>query len=135
LNPDANLEELEGPGWGGAGYPSALSERIHALGRMPLREFTEEDCRLILGQQLALGTLAPLAMDLLEADPFAEGDLYPGDLLVTLTRISSEFWASNPELRGRARRLLASAIAKLSDLDIEDQQGLRADLEAAYEHL
>jgi hypothetical protein len=102
---------------------------------MPLREFTEEDYRLILGQQRALGTLVPLAMELLEVDPFAEGDLYPGDLLVTLTRVSAGFWATNPELRERARRLVGQAIAGLSELDIEDQSELRADLEAAYEQL
>jgi hypothetical protein len=68
-----------------------MAERIHALGGIPLREFTEEDYRLSLGQQRALGTLVPLTLDLLEADPFAEGGPLPGDLLVTITRISTEF--------------------------------------------
>ena len=135
MDSDQTLEELEGAGWAGTDYPSDLAERIHALGRMPLREFTEEDYRLILGQQRALDTLVPLAVELLEVDPFAEGDLYPGDLLVALTRISPGFWAANPELRERVRGLVAAAIARLSELDVEDRPDVRADLEAAYEQL
>jgi hypothetical protein len=62
------LDEVEGQGWTAPDITTPLMQRVRALGRVPLREFTAEDYRLIIGQHRALGTLLPLA--LLENEPF-----------------------------------------------------------------
>ena len=72
MSSDSTLDEIEGPGWSDPDFPSAMVQRIRALGRVPLRAFTAEDYRLIITQQRALGTLVPLALDLLQTEPFAE---------------------------------------------------------------
>ncbi|MBM7788768.1 contact-dependent growth inhibition system immunity protein [Tenggerimyces flavus] len=42
-------------------------------------------------------TLLPLALDVLAADPRAEGDLYPGDLMAAVRRVPDTYWAEHPD--------------------------------------
>jgi hypothetical protein len=53
-------------------------------------EFTVEDLRIMIGQQIGLWHLMPLTVAVLEQDPLAEGDFYAGDLLSSV--ISNEEW-------------------------------------------
>jgi hypothetical protein len=56
--------------------------------------------------------LVPLALDILEHDPLAEGDCYPGDLLMSL--VSAEpFMASSPELLERVLDVVDRAVVRL----------------------
>ena len=135
MDSNATLDELEGPGWADPDYPSAMVQRIRALGRIPLREFTPEDYRLIITQHRALNTLLPRALEILEADPFAEGDYYAGDLLIAITQIPRQSWPEHPELQARAKRVVAAAIARLADVDEIDRDQLEPMLRDAYERL
>ena len=56
---------------------------------------------MLIGQQIGLIFLIPLALDRLEPDAFAAGDLYEGDLLHAVVRVPPEFWAAEPQLRSR----------------------------------
>ncbi|HEY4384219.1 MAG TPA: contact-dependent growth inhibition system immunity protein [Ktedonobacteraceae bacterium] len=47
------LQELEGQDWGEPNFPSYLVRTCHALRRKPLRDFTVEDLRIILTDQLS----------------------------------------------------------------------------------
>src|SRR5262245_24649584 len=69
--PEQTLTQLEGDDWGEPTYPSYVVTNSHRLRHKPLREFTAEDLRFILGQQTGLPVLMPMALDVLEADPFA----------------------------------------------------------------
>jgi CDI immunity proteins len=122
---NATLDELEATGWCGPQVDSPMVERIHFLGRVPLRELTTEDVRLILGQNRAVKSLLPLALDLLSADPFAEGDHYPGDLLLVVARVAPG--------DDRIKKLLATAIARLDELDEIDRDLLETRLREAYD--
>jgi hypothetical protein len=105
-----------------------LTQRIRDLARIPLREFTAEDLRLLIGQERAVDTLLPLALDELKKEPFAEGDMYVGDLLMTVVR---EVKAPHAELK----RIVATAIARLDELDDVDREALEPQLREAYERL
>ena len=61
----------------------------------------------MIGQRFGLTWLVPLALEILEQDPLACGDLYPGDLLGRVLSVGPEFWTSEPELRSRAEAVLA----------------------------
>ena len=135
MDPDATLNELEGPAWAEPAFDSPMVKRIRALGQVPLREFMPEDYRLIISQQRALNTLVPSALDLLESDPFVEGDFYVGDLLVAVAKIQPEFWSANPSLRARAKHVLAAAIARLGELDEIDRSTLEDGIRAKYDQL
>ena len=66
-----------------------------------------EDLRVLVGQQVGLPV----------ADPLAEGDFYPGDLLVSVVRVPAAFWGEHPELGARLR-----AVVERVDLGEVDEE-------------
>src|SRR5215471_5173937 len=95
-----SLQELDGQDWGdGSFFPSHLVLTCHAIRRKPLRDFTIEDLRIMIGQNFSLEYLVPLAIEYLQRDPFAAGDFYEGDLLASVLRVQSSFWQQRPDLR------------------------------------
>ncbi len=94
------IEELENDYWGNnPDYPSHLVETIYKLRKKKLNEFTTEDLRITIGQNLSLPLLIPLAIDTLSNNILAEGDFYEGNLLKNVLHVKPEFWNKNPELK------------------------------------
>jgi CDI immunity proteins len=89
------LENLENDFWGKPDYDSHLVTRCHELRKLPLENFTTEDLRIMIGQEIGLDYLIPLAIEVLTIDLFAEGDFFEGDLLKNVLAIKSEFWNNN----------------------------------------
>jgi hypothetical protein len=110
---DLTLEELEAKDGGEPDYPSYLVTTVHRLRRVPVKEFVIEDLRIMIGQQIGLQYLLPLALDRLEDDPFAEGDFYPGDLLMSVLGVSLAFWEQHPDLRQRMDAIIETAKAQI----------------------
>lgn len=104
-----SLQELEGQTWSEGDFPSSLIRTCHALRQKPLRAFTIEDFRVIIGQQLSLQYLIPLAIEHLQRDPLVSGDFYPGDLLATVLKVPSSFWQTRPDLRRTVEDIVAHA--------------------------
>jgi len=100
------LDALDPPAWGPPTYPSSLVQTCHRLRQVPLDEFTPGDLRIMIGQDIGLQWLIPLALDVLEKDPLVEGTFYEGDLLVTVLQVESEFWATASPLQARLDSLL-----------------------------
>jgi hypothetical protein len=96
--PEMTLTQLEGEDWGAPTYDSYVVTNSHALRHKPLREFNAEDLRFMLTQQNSLPILMPMALDVLEADPFAGGDMYEGALLNMAVRVDPEFWRDHSRL-------------------------------------
>lgn len=102
------IERLEKENWGDPGSGgSAVIERCLELRRKPISRFSVGDLRLMIGQDIGTRFLVPPALDILELNPFAEGDLYPGDLLAGLLRLPAEFW-----LRREDQLMRAVAVAR-----------------------
>ena len=102
-----SLQNLDGQDWGEAKFPSYLVRTCHALRRKPLRDFTVEDLRIMIGQNFSLEYLVPLAIERLQRDPLAAGDFYPGDLLGSVLKVKSSFWQRRPDLRQAVEALVA----------------------------
>ena len=111
------LDTVDPPAWGPA-PPDAtpLIKRCHELRTKPLRDFTVEDLRIMIGQQVALNRLVPLALDRLRPDPLMEGDYYPGDLLASVLRVDAAFWERSPDLTVELRKL-AEDLRERSELE------------------
>jgi hypothetical protein len=75
------LENLENEYWGKPNFESHLVKKCHELRKKPIRDFSIENLRLMIGQKIGLNYLMPLALKELEENILAEGDLYEGDLL------------------------------------------------------
>jgi len=81
-----------------------------------LREYSNEDLRLMIGQEIGLKILIPFALDILEENIFSEGELYAGDLLSAVSSINSKFWHENLEYKNRLVQLIEINIGKLNDI-------------------
>ena len=106
-----SLQQLDGQDWGEPTFDSHLVTECHRLHRVPLRDFTVEDLRITIGQNIGLEHLVPLALERLRDDPFAEGAHYPCDLLVTMLGAAAQFWQRHSELRGQLVTITERAIA------------------------
>jgi hypothetical protein len=89
------LENLEKDFWGKPDYDSHLVTRCYELRKLPLDNFTTEDLRIMIGQEISLDYLIPLALEVLAIDLFAEGDFFEGDLLKNVLAIKTDFWDNN----------------------------------------
>jgi len=101
---------LEGEDWGEPTYNSSLVTTCHRLRRKPLKDFTVEDLRIMIGQNIGLHFLLPLAIERLEENPLAAGDHYPGDLLASILRIEARFWRERPDLKRVAESIVSRAM-------------------------
>ncbi|MFI1997040.1 contact-dependent growth inhibition system immunity protein [Actinoplanes sp. NPDC020271] len=122
---EQSLEEIEGVAWGDApADASKLIATVHELRRKPIGLLEIEDLRVLLGQREGVLVLVPRALDIIEHDPLAEGDYYPGDLLnAVLNRVPAGYWAAHPGESARLRALVGTI-----DLDEVDDDELRADI-------
>lgn len=89
------LEQLENDIWPASTYTSYLVVRCHELRKIPLEKFTTEDLRIMIGQEIGLEYLVPLALDILKVDLFAESHLFEGDLLKNVLTVNTNFWNLN----------------------------------------
>ena len=106
--PSKTLTQLEGEDWGPPTNGSYVVTNGHRLRYKPLTDFTAEDLRFMLGQQISLPLLMPMAIDVLEVEPFAEGDLFPGALLAMALRVDPRFWRDHPRLWYRMNVVVGS---------------------------
>ena len=116
---EKSLEELEGVVAGNPPYDSYLVRTIYALRKKPIGQFTVEDLRITIGQGRGIPYLLPLALERLEADPFAAGHFYRGDLLMNVLH-AEPHWGGKPDVRARVRRIVERALEQLAAVEQVD---------------
>lgn len=129
-----SLEEIESDVWSEPTFESQLVKTCHKLRKKPLELFTIEDLRIMIGQQISLRILLPLALEQLEIDPLAEGDFYPGDLLAAVLRTEDVFWSNHPDDCERLCRVLRGLRDSPDGSDETDRQTVRDLLQDAAQH-
>ncbi len=127
---EQTLEQLENDFWDD--YPDSsemmttLVTNCHRLRKKPIDQFTVEDLRIMIGQDIGTEYLMPKALDVLESNPFARGDFYEGDLLHSLMKMKlKEYWKEHPEHSERARKIVLGAVKILrekEDIDSVDEK-------------
>jgi hypothetical protein len=122
------LEELEGEVWDDPVPSSQLIDTCHRLRRKPVDEFTPEDLRIMIGQEIALDHLMPRAVDVLEGNPLVQGDLYPGDLLGRVFR-NARWLKARPEIMSRLATIAERALKELGQMAPAEKTFLEEDLE------
>lgn len=121
----AELESLK-PASYTATYSSSLAQTVAALHEKPLRLFTIEDFRVMIGQQRFLEYLVPLALNALVQNPLAEGDYHAGDLLLAVIKVK-EYWSTHQD----HKKILEEIVTKLLDGHQAGYDG-EADLNLRY---
>ncbi|MCC7501220.1 MAG: hypothetical protein IT229_01740 [Flavobacteriales bacterium] len=106
---DCSLTQLENHDWGPPTYDSHLVTECHRLRHVPLKDLGVEDLGTLIGQEIGLPYLIPVAIDLLREDPWAGGHMYPGHLLKRVVEVPASYWTENPELILRFQSVLDEA--------------------------
>lgn len=102
----ASLADIYGWGREPSGFQTGLVVRCERLAITPLRQFQPGDLRVMLGQQFAPEILVPMALDLLEANPLLDAELFEGDLLSMVLHQELAVWRDRPDLLFRVRQML-----------------------------
>ncbi|MFF7994826.1 contact-dependent growth inhibition system immunity protein [Kitasatospora xanthocidica] len=111
VNRDRSLEDLERDRWPTpSGGETRLMATVRELRCKPIGSLTVEEMRLLIRQNVGLAYVLPLAVEALQVDPLAEGDIYEGDLLAAVLTRNAEVWSECPDLR-RDIRLVVSRLA------------------------
>ena len=95
---------------------SALATTCRSLYEKPLKDFTVENLRVMIGQGIGPEFLIPLAVERLRENPFVEGDYYPGDLLAAVMRVESSFWQTHQDSYWAVSEIVGGLPPLLNDL-------------------
>ena len=115
------LQQLENSYWSEPDYKSHLVTTCHTLRQKPLQDYSIEDLRIMIGQNLSLEYLVPLAIDRLSKDILAEGDMYQGDLLKAVLTVKAKYWKENTKYWQAVHKLFTDNRAKLEQVDISTE--------------
>lgn len=92
------LSQIDGQDWSEPTGSSHLVITTNVLHQHKLlQEYTSEDLRIMLGQQLNVNELLPLALNQLLDDPSSAGDYYAGDLLAMVLDLPVAVWQGQPQ--------------------------------------
>ncbi|WP_148415451.1 contact-dependent growth inhibition system immunity protein [Noviherbaspirillum massiliense] len=127
------IEQLEGAVWREPAHGSHLAATCHQLRKKPINQFSVEDLRLMIGQDIGSEYLVPVAMEVLERDLLAEGDYYPGDLLKSLITLPKQYWETHSKQLRQARDVASRAFTRLEEAAQLDARPSNRDLMAAIE--
>jgi hypothetical protein len=109
----ANLQKM-GDFASKPGPTTHLVRRCDELLSVPLNEYTIDDLRIMIGQQIGLPYLILLALEILENDLFAEGDFFPGDLVKNVLSIDVDFWKKNTCMQEQLKILISNRKTELT---------------------
>ena len=114
---ERTLDELDPPAWGPpTPDDTTLVERCRELRQTPLAGLDVEDLRLLISQRVSLRHLIPRAIAVLQADPLAEGDFYPGDLLNAVLCAERTYWHDNVEQWQTVEEIASSLLSAVEHL-------------------
>ena len=112
-----SIEELTGYYWCAPEFESNVVLKSHAMRRKPLAELTLDDIRTGVMQQIVVSYLVPLALEVVEKDPYAESQAFPAEVTVALLNIPIEFWIAHKDLRNRLQCVYERVEATKDDQD------------------
>ena len=115
------LEELENDFWKDYDYETPLVAKCHEYRKKSVNTLTIEELRLLIGQNIGLAFLIPIALEKLKKNIFAEGDYYEGDLLVNVLKSDSTYWKNNPSNAEYLLEIVADIDSKTEILNSSDE--------------
>jgi len=90
-----------------------LSVVCYKLRRKPIDGLTTEELRLLIGQNLGLVHLLPLALARLEENPLISGDMFDCDLLYTVVNCKMVRDGCRPDVSKRVAGLCRRAVLNM----------------------
>jgi hypothetical protein len=116
IDESKSLQELDGDDWGDPETAETpMIGRVLALRRKPLRDLTDGEVRLAIGQKVGFPIVLEVAVRRLRADPLIEGDYYPGDVLAALVRLDEADWRGRDDLHADPEALFCQAMEQSTE--------------------
>lgn len=98
-------------------YSSSIQLRSYKLYTTRISDYTTDDVRFMIIQQLGLKYLVPIALNYLKEDLLLETGYYEGDLLHSVLIIPKKFWEKNLILYSEVYKILLASRDVLTKLD------------------
>ena len=116
-----SLESLEKKTWPALSSDegSYLIKTCNSLRKKQLQDFTTEDLRIMIGQEIGLYFLMPLAIGTLTDNLFAEGDYYEGDLLKSVLDVDTKFWDENKDYWQQLNELIKNRRQEIKEMKFD----------------
>lgn len=116
-----SLESLEKNTWPplSTDEDSYLIKTCYTLSKKQLQDFTTEDLRIMIGQEIGLYFLIPLAIETLTENLFAEGDLYEGDLLKNVLDVDTNFWDNHKNYWQQLNEIIKEKRPEIAKLNFD----------------
>jgi hypothetical protein len=118
---DANtrsIAELEGIEWAISEVDAGpMHRRCMRLRKIPISSLSPGDLRVLIGQDIGLVFLMPLAIEMLERSPLMEAEYFNGDLLCVVLGVEAGFYRKHPSMTARVKKLLDFVPSELEKLD------------------
>ncbi len=116
-----SLESLEKKTWPALSSDegSYLIKTCNSLRKKQLQDFTTEDLRIMIGQEIGLYFLIPLAIETLTDNLFAEGDYYEGDLLKSVLDVDTKFWDDNKDYWQQLNELIKNRRQEIKEMKFD----------------
>jgi len=108
LDLSKSIEQLENAIWEHNPYPSNVVQRAQRLRKLALESLSIDDLRFLIGQEIGLPYVLPLAFEHLAENPAAGGQMYPGDLLDSVLSVRAAFWEEQTALHHELIDLIPS---------------------------
>jgi CDI immunity proteins len=109
-----SLESLEKQNYGLVpDDESSIISRMRILRKRAINEFSLDDLRFMILQEVGLKYLLTEAISLLEKDLLTEGNYYEGDLLNAVLSIQPENWKMNKENWNKVDELICGQVDTL----------------------
>ena len=115
------LEDLENDVWEESIHTTGLILTCVKLRQKPLNSFGTEDLRVMIGQNIGLKYLIPLAIEILQKDILAEGNYYEGDLLINVLRSDKIYWQETSKNWVLVCNLFKQNSSRLKEFDTLDE--------------
>jgi hypothetical protein len=78
-----------------------------------------EDLRKMIGQNIDLNHRMPIAIEVLEGNPLASGDFYPGNLMMSVLAVDEDFLQRNRDIASKIVMVAESAIVSTESMNNE----------------
>ncbi len=116
-----SLESLEKKTWSvlSSDKGSYLIKTCNFLRKKQLQNFTTEDLRIMIGQEIGLYFLIHIAIETLTDNLFAEGDMFEGDLLKSVLEVDTKFWDDNKNYWLRLNALIKDRRQEISEMKFD----------------
>ena len=125
------LEQLENQSWNQPNkFPTTMVEDIFNARKIPLKQLSSNDIRILISQSIGLKYIVPYAFDVLEKNVLEDAMYFPGDLLLSVLNIDKSYWKNNGNQYQNFLELLSKNQLTI-DNSLEINQEIKNDLKKA----